>query len=70
MARHDRIALLLAARLLESRLDYDPPDLRGRGGHLEVAFDLAERLRRVADPAAAAQIVASLRTAARMAPGA
>ena len=41
------------------------PDLRGEGGHLDVAFDLAERLRRVAEPDTAAQIAASLRTAAR-----
>jgi hypothetical protein len=64
MAQDDRIALLLAARLLESRVAYDAPDLRGNGGHLDVAFDLVERLRRVADPEAAAQIAASLRTAA------
>jgi hypothetical protein len=64
MSRDDRIALLLAARLLESRVPYDAPDLRGEGGHLDVAFDLAERLRRVADGDAAAQIAGSLRSAA------
>ena len=64
MAHDDRIALLLAARLLESRVAYDAPDLRGNGGHLDVAFDLVDRLRRVADPETAAQIAASLRTAA------
>ena len=64
MAQDDRIALLLAARLLESRVAYDAPDLRGNGGHLDVAFDLVDRLRRVADPETAAQIAASLRTAA------
>ena len=47
---------------------YDTPDLRGEGGHLDVAFDLAERLRRVADPDTAAQIAASLRTAAEADP--
>lgn len=64
MHRDDRIALLLAARLLESPVPYDAPDLRGEGGYLDVAFDLAERLRRVSDPDAAAQIAASLRSAA------
>ncbi len=68
MAHDDRIALLLAARLLESPVDYDAPDLGGEGGHLDVAFDLAERLRRVADPDTATQIAASLRTAAQAAP--
>jgi len=64
MSRDDRIALLLAARLLESRVPYDAPDLGGEGGHLDVAFDLAERLGRVADGETAAQIAASLRSAA------
>ena len=68
MAHDDRIALLLAARLLESPVDYDAPDLRGEAGHLGVAFDLAERLRRVADPDTAAHIAASLRTAAQATP--
>ena len=64
MSSDDRIALLLAARLLESPVPYDAPDLRGEGGHIDVAFDLAERLRRVSDADAAAQIAASLRSAA------
>jgi hypothetical protein len=64
MSRDDRIALLLAARLLESDVPYDAPDLRGEGGHLDVAFDLAERLRRVSDGDTAGQIAASLRSAA------
>jgi hypothetical protein len=61
MAHDDRIALLLAARLLESPVDYDAPDLRGEAGHLGVAFDLA-------DPDTAEQIAASLRTAAQAEP--
>ena len=68
MAHDDRIALLLAARLLESPVDYDAPDLRGEAGHLGVAFDLAERLRRGVGVGHPAQIAASLRTAAQAEP--
>ena len=64
MSRDDQMALLLAARLLESPVPYEAPDLGGEGGHLDVAFDLAERLRRVSDGDAAEQIAASLRSAA------
>ena len=64
MSRDDQMALLLAARLLESPVPYEAPDLRGAGGRLDVAFDLAERLRRVSDGDAAEQIAASLRSAA------
>lgn len=64
MSRDDRIALLLTARLLESPVSYEAPDLRGAGGHVDVAFDLAERLRRVSGEDAAEQIAASLRSAA------
>ena len=63
--RDDRIALLLAARLLESPVPYDAPDLRGEGGHLDVALRPRRApAARVAIPDAAAQIVASLRSAA------
>ena len=56
MTGDERIALLLAARLLE---------MGAQGGHVNMALPLTARLRRVADgPDAARQIVASLRAAA------
>lgn len=65
MTGHDRSALLLAARLLESGVSLDEPALVDQGGHVNVGIALAERLRRVADcPERAREIVASLRSAA------
>ena len=65
MTGDERIALLLAARLLESGVVVEDPELGDDGGHVNVALTLAERLRRVSvDPDEAAQIVASLRAAA------
>ncbi len=65
MTGDERIALLLAARLLESGAVVEPLPLGEGGGHVNVALDLTDRLRRVApsDDEARA-IVASLRAAA------
>ena len=53
--RDERIALLLTARLLESGVVVEDPDLGDDGGHVNLALVLAERLRRVAgDPDEAA----------------
>jgi hypothetical protein len=61
----ERSALLLTARLLESGVVVEDPDLDDDGGHVNIALSLAERLQRVAsDPAEARQIVAALRAAA------
>jgi hypothetical protein len=61
----ERIALLLAARLLESGIALESPQLGDDGGHVNVALTLTDRLRRVADgPEGAREIVASLRSAA------
>jgi hypothetical protein len=61
----ERSALLLTARLLESGMVVEDPELGGDGGHVNLALSLAERLQRVAaDPAEARQIVAALRAAA------
>lgn len=65
MTGDERSALLLTARLLESGMVVDDPDLDDEGGHVNLALTLAERLRRVAsDPDEARQIVAALRLAA------
>jgi len=65
MTRHERNALLLAARLLESGVPLDSSHLAEDGGHVRVGITLAARLRRVADcPERAREIVASLRAAA------
>lgn len=66
MTGDERNALLLAARLLESGVPLEDPELGDEGGHVNVALTLADRLRRVADgPDGARQIIASLRSAAR-----
>ena len=65
MTGDERIALLLAARLLESGVVLETMELGDEGGHVNMALALTDRLRRVADgPDAARQIVASLRAAA------
>lgn len=70
MTGHDRSALLLAARLLESGVPLDEPTLVDQGGHVNVGIALAERLQRVVDcPDRAREVVASLRTAASSAAG-
>ncbi len=61
----ERSALLLTARLLESGVVVEDPELGDDGGHVNLALTLAERLRRVSvDPDEARQIVESLRAAA------
>jgi hypothetical protein len=61
----ERSALLLTARLLESGMVVEDPDLGDDGGHVNLALSLAERLRRVAgDPDEARQIIEALRAAA------
>ena len=65
MTGDERIALLLAARLLESGVVVEPLPLGEEGGHVNVALDLTDRLRRVAPGADDARaIIASLRAAA------
>ena len=65
MTGDERSALLLTARLLESGMVVEDPELGDDGGHVNMALSLAERLQRVTgDPAAARQIVAALRAAA------
>lgn len=65
MTGDERSALLLTARLLESGIVLEDPALDDEGGHVNIALSLAERLRRVTgDPAAAEQIIESLRAAA------
>lgn len=66
MTGDERNALLLAARLLESGVVLEAPELGGEGGHVNVALTLTDRLRRVsAGPDDAREIIASLRAAAR-----
>lgn len=66
MTGDERIALLLAARLLESGVVLETLDLGDEGGHVNVALTLTDRLRRVATgPDDAREIIASLRAAAR-----
>ena len=66
MTGDERIALLLAARLLESGVTLEPLPLGEAGGHVNVALTLTDRLRRAAGgPDEARAIVASLRSAAR-----
>jgi len=48
MTGDERIALLLAARLLECGVTLESPELGGEGGHVNVALNLTDRLRRVA----------------------
>lgn len=65
MTGDERIALLLAARLLESGIVMEPLPLGEQGGHVNVALTLTERLRRVSGcPDDAREIIASLRAAA------
>jgi hypothetical protein len=65
MTGDERIALLLAARLLECGVTLESPELGGEGGHVNVALNLTDRLRRVAhDPDDAREIIAALRSAA------
>ncbi len=66
MTGDERNALLLAARLLESGAVWEDPQLGEDGGHVNVAFALTDRLRRVAHgPEEAQEIIASLRAAAQ-----
>lgn len=66
MTGDERIALLLAARLLESGVVLEAPELGDEGGHVNVALTLTDRLRRVSTgPDDAREIIASLRAAAR-----
>jgi hypothetical protein len=66
MTGDERIALLLAARLLESGVVVEAPELGDEGGHVNVALTLNDRLRRVSVcPDDAREIIASLRAAAR-----
>jgi hypothetical protein len=61
----ERIALLLAASMLETGLPEEPPDRRGEDDAMEVARALARGLGRVSeDPDRSRQIVTSLRAAA------
>ena len=61
----ERIALLLAASMLETGLPAEPPERLEEDEALEVARALARGLLRVAeDPDRSRQIVASLRAAA------
>ena len=65
MTGDERIALLLAARLLETDVVLEPLELGEVGGHVNVALNLTDRLRRVTSgPDEAREIVASLRAAA------
>ena len=65
MTGDERIALLLAARLLESDVVLEPLELGQRGGHVNVALTLTDRLRRVTrGPDEARAIIAALRAAA------
>jgi len=66
MTGDERIALLLAARLLESGVVLEPLELGDEGGHVNVALALTDRLRRVSTgPDDAREIIAALRAAAR-----
>lgn len=65
MTGDERIALLLAARLLESDIVLEPLALGEQGGHVNVALTLTDRLRRVTSgPDEARAIIDSLRAAA------
>lgn len=65
MTGDERIALLLAARLLESGIVLEPLALGEQGGHVNVALTLTDRLRRVTSgPDEARAIIDSLRAAA------
>ena len=65
MTGDERIALLLAARLLETDVVLEPLELGELGGHVNVALTLTDRLRRVTSgPDEAREIIASLRAAA------
>ena len=61
MTGDERIALLLAARLLESDIVLEPLALGEQGGHVNVALTLTDRLRRVTSgPDQARAIIDSL----------
>jgi hypothetical protein len=61
----ERIALLLAASMLETGLPAEPPDRLAEDDALEVARALARGLLRVSeDPDRSRQIITSLRAAA------
>lgn len=65
MTGDERIALLLAARLLESGVTLEPVPLGEEAGHVNVALTLTDRLRRASGgPDDARAIIASLRAAA------
>ncbi len=65
MTTDERIALLLAASMLEAGLPAEPPDRLDEDDAMEVARALARGLGRVsADPDRSRQIVTSLRAAA------
>ena len=65
MTTDERIALLLAASMLEAGLPADPPDRLDEDDAMEVARALARGLGRVSeDPDRSRQIVTSLRAAA------
>ena len=65
MTTDERIALLLAASMLEAGLPAEPPDRLDEDDAMEVARALARGLGRVSeDPDRSRQIVTSLRAAA------
>lgn len=69
MTGDERIALLLAARLLENGVVPEKIDLGEEGGHVNVALALTDRLRRTSiDSDGTREIVAALRRSAAQEP--